>query len=210
MRLRKKPNLAARMERLAHLIISDPAALRGIWARKFGYEMLYVEIGCGKGQFTVETASQNPDILFIGLEKTGDAMINAVESAHNEGLKNLRFINANADNFSDYFAENEILRIYINFCDPWPSNRHIKRRLTSGRFLQMYKNALCSKGQIRFKTDNLPLFEYSLREFEFCGFSTIKEVRDLHKNGPVGVMTDYERKFYGMGLPIYAANAEKL
>jgi tRNA (guanine-N7-)-methyltransferase len=118
-------------------------------------------------------------------------------------------VNADISFFSDFFANSEIGRIYINFCDPWPSNRHKKRRLTSPRFLQMYKDALCPKGQIRFKTDNLPLFEYSLMEFEGCGFSILEETRDLHKDGPIGVMTDYERKFYGMGLPIYAAICEK-
>ena len=209
MRLRKKPNLAARMERLSHLIVSEPAALKGTWGQTFGFEALYVELGCGKGRFTVETAAQFPDVLFVGLEKIGDAMINAVELAHELGLRNLRFVNADINNFTDFFSDGEISKIYINFCDPWPANRHIKRRLTGPRFLQMYKDALCPKGQIRFKTDNLPLFEYSLEEFEYCGFLITEERRDLHKDGPVGVMTDYERKFYDMGLPIYAAVCEK-
>ena len=93
--------------------------------------------------------------------------------------------------------------MYIDFCDPWPSNRHAKRRLTCRRFLELYRQTLRTDGEIRFKTDDLPLFEFSLKEFEYCGFDLPEVTRDLHKNGPAGIMTDYEIKFYNRGLPIY-------
>lgn len=202
MRLRRKPNIVPRMERCSHLFVTPPTKFKGQWQNELKCENLHIELGCGKGRFTVETAKANPDIFFIGLEKISDAIINAVESADSEGLQNLRFINALADNLDDYFAPGEVSRIYINFCDPWPSNRHIKRRLTSPRFLKLYKYVLCTAGELHFKTDNLPLFEYSLKEFEFAGFQLSEVTRDLHKNGVVGVMTDYERKFHDMGMPI--------
>ena len=209
MRLRRKRNLAARMEKCAHLIINKPEALRGQWLGAFGYGHLHIELGCGRGRFTAETAKAEPDALLVALEKSADAMIIAVERADAEGIRNLRFVNALADNLPDYFAPGEVSRIYINFCDPWPSHRHAKRRLSGGRFLAMYKQALCPGGEIRLKTDNLALFEYSLDEFERCGFELTEITKDLHKNGAVGIMTDYEQKFHDMGMPIYYACAQK-
>ena len=207
MRLRRKKNLAARIKRCAHLIAAEPEAFRGRWLEEFGYEELHVELGCGKGRFTVETAKSQPGILFAALEKLADAMIVALERADAEGIMNLRYINAYADYLTDYFAPGEVSRIYINFCDPWPSNRHAKRRLTSRRFLEIYKQILRPGGELLFKTDNLPLFEFTLREFERYGFKTSEVAYDLHKDGPVGVMTDYELKFYTKGLPIYRARS---
>jgi tRNA (guanine-N7-)-methyltransferase len=136
-------------------------------------------------------------------------MIIAVERAAAEALRNVRFINAFADDLASYFAPGEVSRIYLNFCDPWPSNRHAKRRLTHRRFLESYMQVLNPGGEIHFKTDNLPLFEYSLLEFERGGFTLTEVTRDLHKNGPVGVMTDYEMKFFTQGLPINRCAARK-
>ena len=203
MRMRKKQNLAARMEKCAHFLVAEPELFRGRWLGGFGYGELHIELGCGKGRFTVETAKAESGIFFVALEKSADAMITALERAAAECLHNVRFVNAFADNLTDYFAPGEVSRIYINFCDPWPANRHEKRRLTGRRFLDLYKQVLCPGGEIHFKTDNLSLFEFSLREFEFIGFEPAEVTRDLHKDGPVGVMTDYELKFHSQGAPIY-------
>lgn len=201
--MRRKPNLAARMQRCEHLLIKVPEMLRGRWLEEYNFREMRLEPGCGKGKFTVETAGAEPDVLFVALEKSADAIITALERAVADGLKNTLFINALADNLTEYFAPGEVSRIYINFCDPWPANRHARRRLTCGRFLELYRQALRPDGEIRFKTDNLPLFEFSLTEFAKNGFELVEETRDLHKGEPVGVMTDYESKFHSLGLPIY-------
>jgi tRNA (guanine-N7-)-methyltransferase len=136
------------------------------------------------------------------LEKLTNVIIIALERAERNKLQNTRFINGLADDLTLYFAKGEVSRIYINFCDPWPANRHAKRRLTGKRFLELYSQVLCCGGEIHFKTDDLPLFEFSLEEFEQCGFLLSEVSRDLHENGIVGEMTDYEMKFHEHGKPI--------
>ena len=191
------------MERCSNLLITDPKIYHGKWLETFGYMQLRVELGCGKGRFTVEAAKAEPDTLFVALEKSDSVIIIALERVAAEGLKNVRFINALANDVTDFFAPGEVSRIYINFCDPWPSNRHAKRRLTSWRFLELYKKILQPGGQLHFKTDNLSLFEFSLLEFERCGFELSEVIRDLHAKGIACAMTDYELKFHSQGLPIY-------
>ena len=207
LRMRMKPNLAMRTERCADLLAAKPYALRGRWLSEFDYGELRVELGCGKGLFTVESAISEPGVFFVALEKTANVMITAMERADAAGIQNVRFVNALADVVTDFFAPGEVARIYINFCDPWPSDRHAKRRLTNRRFLASYLQVLSPGGAVHFKTDDLPLFDFSLCEFEQCGFVILNENRDLHKNGFVGVMTDYEAKFYGQGKPIYRCEA---
>jgi len=207
--MRRKPNLDSRIEKCAHLLVAEPEALRGRWLREFGLDELFIEIGCGKGRFTAEEAEACPGALFAAFEKTANVMVIALERAEREGLRNVRFVNAYAESLAEYFAPGEASRIYLNFCDPWPSNRHAKRRLTAPGFLEKYSQILRPGGEIRLKTDNLPFFEYSLREFQRCGFALSGVVRDLHKNGTVGAMTDYELKFYGQGLPIYQCTVSR-
>lgn len=203
MRMRKKKNLIPRMERCAALIEKEPAARRGRWRADFpGYRELHLEIGCGRGRFTVETAKLCPDVFFVALEKVPDAMIIGLERAAAEGLSNVRFIVGDAASLPELFGEGEVDRIYLNFPDPWPGRRRAKRRLTSERFLPLYKTVLRPGGQIHFKTDNTELFEYSLQMFEEAGFALSEVTRNLHENGPVGVMTDYEMKFYAQGVSI--------
>ena len=195
------------MDRCARLLVAEPELMRGRWLAEFRFRELHAELGCGKGAFTVGTAKADPDVFIAAIEKSAVAMITALERADAIDLRNVRFINKLAEYLSDFFAPGEVTRIYINFCDPWPANRHVKRRLTHRRFLEQYAQVLRPGGDICFKTDNLQLFEYSLREFECCGFEPLDVAYDLHKNGPVGLMTDYEMKFHDQGLPIYYARA---
>ena len=192
MRMRKKPNLIPRMERCADVLIRDPEERRGRWRELMPEAReLRLELGCGKGRFTVGTAAAEPDVLFI-----------AIERAVAEGLKNVFFLDDDAARLPQLFAPNEVDRIYINFCDPWPGQRHAKRRLTSEGFLNVYRQVLKDGGQIHFKTDNHDLYEWSLFQFPKAGYALSEVTRDLHANGVCGVMTDYEEKFHNLGTPI--------
>ena len=202
MRMRRKTNLEARLVSCAHLLVEEPEALRGSWREAFDYEELHIELGCGKGRFITETAKSAPGVFFAALEKSTNVLVTALERANAQELRNVRFINALADNLAEYFAPGEVSRVYINFCDPWPANRRAKRRLTHRRFLEIYKQILRPGGEVFFKTDNLPLFDFSLGEFRDSGFLVEDVNRDLHKGGPTGVMTDYEIKFHSQGLAI--------
>ena len=203
MRMRKKKNLVPRMERCAAQLIRDPYEHRGHWRDLMPQAReLRVELGCGKGRFTHGTAAAEPDVLFIAIEMVPDAMVVAMERCVNDGLTNVFFVDANADQLPQFFAPGEVDRIYINFCDPWPKSNQKKRRLTHGNFLQLYRRVLPMGGEIHFKSDNDKLFEWSLEEIPQFGFRLSQVTRDLHANGPVGVMTDYEAKFYQQGVTI--------
>lgn len=203
MRMRKKKNLIPRMERWSALLVSDPFSLSGNWrSLKPDARELRVELGCGKGRFTEGTAAAEPDVLFVAIEMVPDAMVVAMERCGAAGLSNVFFVDANADQLPAFFQPGEVDRIYVNFCDPWPTKRHAKRRLTHGNFLKRYRSVLKNGGQIHFKTDNAPLFEFSVEEIPQFGFTLSEVTRNLHENGPVGIMTDYEAKFYELGTPI--------
>ena len=204
MRMRKKKNLIPRMERCGACHVKDGFALKGRWREGLmsGARELRVELGCGKGRFTAETARQNPEVLFIAIEKVPDAMVVAMELAMELELKNVFFVVGDAALMPDYFGPGEVDLIYINFCDPWPPKGQAKRRLTHRGFLELYRKVLKPGGQVHFKTDNQPLFEFSVLEFPEAGYLLSEVTRNLHENGPQGVMTDYEAKFYGEGQPI--------
>ena len=203
MRMRKKKNLIPRMDRCGDFLIRDPYDRQGKWHELMpDAREIRLELGCGKGRFTAGTAAAEKDVLFIAVEMVPDAMVVAMERCVNAGLTNVYFVDANADQLPQFFAPEEIDRIYLNFSDPWPGNRHAKRRLTHGNFLRLYRQVLKMGGQIHFKTDNQPLFEFSVEEIPQYGFTLSEVTRNLHENGPVGVMTDYEAKFYEQGMPI--------
>ena len=204
MRMRKKKNLIPRMEKCAAVHVRDGFALKGKWRETLmpSAAELRVELGCGKGRFTVETARQHPEILFIAIEKVPDAMVIAMERAAALELKNVFFVVGDAALVPDYFAPGEVDLIYINFCDPWPPKGQAKRRLTQRGFLTSYRKVLKTGGEIHFKTDNGPLFQFSLEEFPAAGYALSQVTHNLHEKGPQGVMTDYEAKFYAEGLPI--------
>ena len=204
MRMRKKPNLVPRMERCAATLITEPEALRGRWLEQFpGHRALQLELGCGKGRFTVGTAQAEPDVLLIAVEKVPDAMVVAMEKARELDLRNVFFVDIDVARIEDCFAPGELDGMYINFCDPWPRKKNAKRRLTHRGFLEKYSRVLTPGGQIHFKTDNAPLFQFSLEEFQALDFPVQAVTWNLHENGPVGIMTDYEEKFYTLGTPIH-------
>ena len=203
MRMRKRHNLDSRVEKCAELLTREPEKLRGNWRREFGHEgKLFLELGCGKGRFTVDTAAGNPDVLLIAVEKVPDAMIIAMERAKERGLENVRFIEGDAAKLKEMFANGEIDRIYINFCDPWPKSRDAKFRLTAPSFLRIYHDLLSAGGEIHFKTDNTALFDWSIEQFTAEGWGLREVTHDLHADGVHGVLTDYEAKFLESGLKI--------
>ena len=204
MRLRTKRNLDPRMEACSEYWIRDPETHRGAWRELMPQaKALRVEVGCGKGKFTVETAAAEPDILLIAVERVKEAMVVAMEKAKAMGLKNVYFIDMDAAAINDCFADDEIDLLYINFCDPWPRSKNAKRRLTYRTFLDKYRRALKLGGEIHFKTDNEKLFAFSLEEFAACDLEIRNETWNLHEHGPVGIMTGYEEKFYALGTPIH-------
>ena len=208
MRMRRRNNLEPRMNACESVWIHEPEALRGNWRSLMpGCRELRVEVGCGKGKFTVETAAAEPDVLLIAIERVQDALVLAMESAIRMGLKNVFFVSLDAANIDAFFADDEIDLLYINFCDPWPRKKNAKRRLTYHTFLEKYKKVLKLGGQIHFKTDNAKLFDWSLPEMESCFLELHNVTHDLHANGPVGIMTGYEEKFYGLGTPINRVEA---
>ncbi len=188
--------------------VSLPSEYKGRWKEFFGNDApVRIEIGMGKGKFITELAVNHPDINYIGIEKYSSVLIRAVEKRKELDIKNLFFIRMDAAEICDVFDKGEIDRIYLNFSDPWPKDRHAKRRLTSRQFFARYDEILKTGGIVEFKTDNRPLFEFSLEEIPETDFSVTAYTFDLHgeKEGRLSegnVMTEYEEKFVAMGNPI--------
>ena len=203
MRMRKMKNLQPRMEKCAALRIAEPESYKGRWRDLMSdCSALWVEVGCGKGKFTAETAAANPDVLLIAVERCREAMVVAMEKAQAMGLKNVFYIDMDVERIEDVFAPEEINRLFINFPDPWPRKKNAKRRLTHRGFLDKYCRVVKAGEQIHFKTDNAPLFAFSEEEFAACGLEVKNLTYNLHENGVVGIMTGYEEKFHALGTPI--------
>lgn len=209
MRMRKKPNLQPRLERCEDVIIRNPQELFGKWADKFGKSGIALEIGCGKGRFINTLAAQNPDMLFIGIEREQGALVMAAEKAMASGLDNICFIDDDAVKLAEFFAPGELFRIYLNFSDPWPKSRHAKRRLTYRDFIKLYCGVLKEQGEIFVKTDNKGLFEFTLNELCECDLRLKNITFDLHNTALENVMTEYEERFSSQGMPIYRVEAYK-
>ena len=203
MRMRKMKNLLPRMEKCADLRIGEPENLKGNWRSLMPQATaLWVEVGCGKGKFTAETAAANPEVLLIAVERCREAMVVAMEKARQMGLKNVFYIDMDVEQIETIFAAGEIDRLFINFPDPWPRKKNAKRRLTHRGFLDKYCRVVRAGGEFHFKTDNAPLFEFSVEEFSACGLEVKNLTRNLHEHGIVGIMTGYEEKFHALGTPI--------
>lgn len=166
---------------------------------------IQIEIGMGKGQFIYELAKRNPFINFIGIEKYSSVLIRAIQKMEDEPLANLMFIRMDAEEITEVFGDKEVDKIYLNFSDPWPKDRHAKRRLESRQFLERYKKILKEDGVIEFKTDNNDLFDFALEEVEAAGWKLLAMTRDLHNDEVMNennIMTEYEAKFSAQGNPI--------
>lgn len=210
MRMRKKPNLQPRMEKCAGVWIKKPEELCGKWRESFPERSaLWLEIGCGKGRFTVGTAQEHPEATLVALEKVEDAMVIAMERTEEAAVQNARFISMDALKLREVFSPGEVERIFVNFCDPWPKSRDAKHRLTSPNFLRIYADLLPMGGEMHFKTDNLPLFEWSVQQMLSEGWELDEVTNDLHADGTGGVMTDYESKFRSQGVKINRLVARK-
>ena len=209
MRMRKKKNCAARIERCGDIRITDPENHKGEWSKVFGNDNpIHVEIGCGKGSIVVGMAKMYPDINFIAIEKVEDVIVMAMEKAIENEVANVRFMDLDAERIEDFFLKGEIERIYLNFSDPWKKNKQAKRRLTHKNFLDRYKNVLNNGDYIWFKTDNRKLFEFSLNSFAESNFKMQNITLDLHNSGFEGnVITEYEQRFLDLGQPIYRLEA---
>lgn len=187
-------------------VINDPEEQKGKWAETFGNtNPIYIEIGMGKGRFITTLAQNNPNINYIGIEKFSSVIIRAVEKTQQLDINNLRLIRMDAENLLEVFDKNEVNKIYLNFSDPWPKDRHVKRRLTSSSFLKKYNQVLKVEGTVEFKTDNRELFDFSLEEVPNSGWKIAAHTFDLHNDSNLNegnVMTEYEEKFSKSGTPI--------
>ncbi len=199
MRQRNRKHLDERLSNCAE-IYSDKI---DIIEEEFLTHPLHMEIGCGKGRFITTLAEKNPHIHYIASEMIANIIVLAVEKAHEKGLENIRFISGDVQHMACDLPENCVDRIYLNFSDPWPKDRHAKRRLTHKRFLDLYKKILTKDGEIHFKTDNRALFDFSVESFLADGWELSEVTNDLHNSDFEGnVMTEYEEKFSGLGFTI--------
>jgi tRNA (guanine-N7-)-methyltransferase len=211
MRVRKKKNGAARIAACSDLLIENVELLKEDPQYAFGEKRpLYIEIGCGKGNFACGKAAANREVNFIAMEKVADVACLALEKAKSradERPDNLRFIIGDAKNLSEWFPDSCADGIYLNFSDPWPKAGHAKRRLTYRTFLELYRKLLKDGGALVLKTDNVGLFDFSLEEFEACGLEVEWFTRDLHNSeyNEGNVMTEYEANFSSQGFPICSA-----
>lgn len=205
MRLR---NITGSREMIAEspFVVHDETAQKGRWKELFGNEhLLYIEIGMGKGQFLMAQAARHPDRNYVGIEKYSSVLLRAVEKQETKQLPNVTFIRMDAEYITDVFEKEEVAEIYLNFSDPWPKDRHAKRRLTSRQFLARYGQILVPGGMVQFKTDNTALFDFSLEETKEAGWELLCSTRDLHRDAALcegNVMTEYEERFAAEGNAI--------
>ncbi|MCR5202112.1 MAG: tRNA (guanosine(46)-N7)-methyltransferase TrmB [Lachnospiraceae bacterium] len=233
MRLKNVKGSQEKIEAHVNTIQADDVSgknYKGRWKELFNNDNpIHIEIGMGKGKFLMDMAEKYPDINFVGIEKFSSVLVRAIEKLEErkspsensdkncetksdnteacdqvKPFKNIIFLRMDAENILDFFEENEIDKIYLNFSDPWPKVRHAKRRLTSTTFLPKYKIILKPNGLLQFKTDNKDLFDFSVKEVKKFGLKMEELDYDIHKDGPMqdNVMTEYEEKFYNLGNPI--------
>ena len=205
MRLRNVPG-ARDVMAANEYVFTEPEGMAGTWSQVFGNSNpVHIEIGMGKGRFITTLAGMNPDINYVGIEKYSSVLLRAVEKQDELCLHNLRFIRMDAENITSVFGKEEVDRIYLNFSDPWPKDRHAKRRLTSRQFFARYNEILKSTGRVEFKTDNRPLFDFSVEEVNEAGWKLSVCTYDLHNDEKLvegNVMTEYEERFSSQGNPI--------
>ncbi len=178
----------------------------GKWAQAFGNDHpIHIEIGMGKGQFIHALAKLHPEINYVGVEKYSSVLLRAIQKMDEEELPNLKFLRMEAEDIDKVFGKEEVDKIYLNFSDPWPKDRHAKRRLPSKEFLARYDFILKQGSRLEFKTDNRDLFDFAVEELEPAGWKAEVITYDLHADEKLvegNVMTEYEEKFSSMGNPI--------
>ena len=219
MRMRRKKNLEERIASFDN-IISIPKVrddYRNIIADKeyidmkelFGNENpVHMEIGCGKGQFIFELAARTPDINYIAVEVNESVISDACKKAQDAGIKNVIFMKCGAEILTKYIKPSSIGRLYLNFSCPLPKKANENRRLTNITFLEIYKTILTEGAEIHQKTDNMHFFEYSIEQYTLAGFKLKNVSLDLHNSDFEGnIVTEYEKKFSSMGMPIYRLEA---
>ena len=220
MRMRKKKYLDERIDACEGLLLTLVSEDRNFETAKekknyLDFEELfgnanpvYMEIGCGKGQFVCELAKLHPEYNYLAVEKVGNVIVSAAERAKNEGLQNVRFLKCGAEYLQCFIPGKSIEGLYLNFSCPYPKKAYTSHRLTNERFLNIYKDILKDGAEIHQKTDNMHFFEYSIEEFTKCGFALKNVSLDLHSSDFEGnIVTEYESKFVAEGLPIYRLEA---
>ena len=208
MRLRKKYWARPEME-ISHIVITDQYEYKGKWNDEFkNNNPIHLELGCGMGGFISEKSKQNLDINFVGIDLKDEVLVFALRKVievreiqdKQDVNVNVRLMPLNISFIDDVFEKDEISRIYINFCNPWPKGRHNKRRLTHSKFLTSYKKFLKPGSEVWFKTDDTELFEHSVEYFKTCGFEILFSTYDLHNSDfKENVVTEYEAKFHAIG-----------
>lgn len=206
MRLRNIPG-SREVIGASEYVVPEESESAGKWHELFGNENeIHIEIGTGKGRFLMELAAAHPEINYVGIEKYSSVLLRAIQKMEENPLPNVKFIRMEAEHILRYFVKGEVGRIYLNFSDPWPKERHAKRRLVSREFLDRYRVLLAPDGHLEFKTDNKDLFDFGAEETEPARWE-IKEITyDLHhdeKMNKGNIMTEYEERFSSKGNPIY-------
>lgn len=187
-------------------VIQNGKELKGNWKKEiFGnHNPLYIEIGMGKGKFIIENAVAHPAINYLGIEKYSSVLVRALEKLQGQDISNVFFLRMDAEEITEYFAPGEVDQIYLNFSDPWPKERHARRRLTSREYFHRYDQILKPEGRVIFKTDNRELFDFSLEQVREAGWKLQDCTFDLHHShyAEGNIMTEYETKFAAEGKPI--------
>lgn len=190
----------------SRFVVHEQEDTRGRWGELFGNDNeIHIEIGMGKGKFLHTMARLHPEINYVGIEKYSSVLLRAIQKMEEEEVLNLKFIRMDAETITEMFGEEEVNKIYLNFSDPWPKDRHAKRRLPSREFLARYDRILEKSGRLEFKTDNRPLFDFAVGELEEAGWKSEVLTYDLHRDAVLmegNVMTEYEEKFSSEGNPI--------
>ena len=222
MRMRRKRNLEPRMEACAQILLARGKPCKNLKEAAENYRALLdfsavfgndnpveLEVGCGNGGFILEKAKRNSDVNFLGVELCTNVVLTAMERILKEGIPNVRFLNIPAEILACYLPEGSVGKIYLNFSTPLPEKSREKQRLTSMRFLEIYKKILKSGGRIEQKTDSEPFFDYSLENYTQAGFEVADVTRDLHHSeyAAENIVTEYEANFTAKGLSIYRAVA---
>lgn len=204
MRRRKKPGAKDELLKFDQMLIINPEEHKGKWKDVANYKKIHVELGTGRGQFINTLAEKHKDIFFIGIEIKEEILLDAVKKSIDNGLNNIKYLWHDINDIDFIFDEDEIQRLYINFCDPWPKKRHSKRRLTHRDFLNKYRKILAQNGEIHFKTDGEELFEFSLNEMLEAEYSVRDVSLNLYREENTNIVkTEYEEKFITLGKNIY-------